>query len=260
MPEFTLGRLKFERNWRGSKDSAEQIIAIHDCAPPPRGSRLNGNPATQWPVDIQSAFLQPSEIGRIVAGATVPAGPSDITAILASVMNNLDMTPLAVDINLVPSGWHGITPCMRTTIAYVVQYQIIDVDVTTTVDATFGNETYPAGDRVASFRVLDPRRYQFVRRHQHNPACCPGAHVAPATEQSDWFPISERDIRIYIDPGLDWKSRWDLTPRLEYKFYEGEGQAPEAPDDDKSPELDDLKRKLRELEEKLRKLSEGTGN
>jgi hypothetical protein len=214
MPGFTLGRLNFDKLRRGSTESAEQIIAIHDCAPPPRGSRLNGNPPAQWPTEIQPTFLQPSEIGRIVAGAASPPGQSDFGTILVTVMANLGLKPLAIDLSLVPAGWHQITRCMRTTIAYVVESDIIDVDVTTTVDATFGGETYPAGDRIASFRVLNPRRYRFIRRYQDNPECCKDYHVTPADEQSDWFPESERDITIHLGPGYNWNYDWKIQPKL----------------------------------------------
>ena len=48
----------------------------------------------------------------------------------------------------------------------------------------------------------------------------------------------------------------DLRPHVD-----GVVQQPgQAPDDGRSRELDDLKRRLRELEEKLRMLSDGSGN
>ncbi|MGE0666848.1 MAG: hypothetical protein AB7O49_09865 [Sphingomonadales bacterium] len=261
MPGYTLGRLNFDKQRRGSTESAEQIIAVHDCAPPPRGSRLNGNPAAQWPAEIQPTFLQPSEIGRIVAGATAPPGPSDFGAIMASVMANLGLKPLAIDLALVPNGWHRVTPCMRSTIAYLVEGDIIDVEVTTTVEAVFGGETYPAGDRIASFRVLNPRRYRFLLRHEHNPGCCQGYHVVPPPEQSDWFPEGERDIKIDFGAGYDWnwnwKGKWSLSPGLEYNF-QGEDSA--RPDDDLQRQIEDLKRRIREIEERLHKAAEGSGN
>lgn len=260
MPGFTLGRLSFERLWRGTTESAEQVIAIHDCAPPPRGSRLNGNPPAQWPAEIQPTFLQPSEVGRIVAGAAAPPAPADFGTVLATVMANLGLKPLAVDIGLVPAAWHRITPCMRTTISYMVECEIIDIDVATTVDLVLGGEAYPAGDRVASFRVLNPRRYRFIMRHEHNPACCQGLHVVPPLEQSDWFPEAERDFKIEIGPGYEWKWKWSISPGLQYDLYEGEGVPQPDAHDSLRREIDDLKRQLRETEERLRKAIEDGGN
>lgn len=258
MPGFSRGQLNFDRIHRGTTESAEQAIAILDCAPPPRGSRQAFNPPVQWPAELLPAFIQPSELNRIVAGAATPQGPNDPGFILVTMMASLGFRPLDIDLKQVPAGWDQVTACMRTTISYSVESDIYDIDVTAAADVTLAGETYPTGDRVASIRVHNPRRYRFIRRFEHNPGCCEGYHVVPATEQSDWFPENQRDVIIYLGP--DYQYNWGITPKYKFNLYEPEGLPRPGTDDSLRREIEELNRKLRELQEKLQKMIEGGGH
>ncbi len=263
MPGYTLGRLSFDKDWRGRESGQQRVIAIHDCAPPPRGSRLDGNPQANVPAEVQPTFLQPSEIGRIVHGAAAafPA-PHDFPSILNDVLGNLGIKGLDIDISLVPAGWHMVTPCFRTVIAYEVEYEILDIDVSAAIETVFGSETFPAGDRIASFRVLHPKRYRFVRRHEHNPACCGEKHEPPSADPSDWYPESERDINFKFGLDYEFKNYWHdpFKHKGKYNYYQGEDSAPQSNDDDLRRQLEELRRQLREIREQLRKLIGDGGN
>ena len=110
---------------------------------------------------------------------------------------NFNYNDMAIDEANFPVAWKNTERCFKVSISYRVKYIIKEIKVTAEQLFTSGAETYPAGDTVATFRILVPDKYEFMRSYQWNPECCKDG--TPAERQPD-----------YCDP---------FPPSIEYKLY-----------------------------------------
>ena len=203
MTSVARGNLNFASSSRIERTTTSgQVIVVYDCLPPPRGSRNKSNPETLWPISAVGEYLQDSEVSRIVAGAD-PSGATGFADLFTGVCKELGYKALDIDLSNVPPDWNQPTPCYTTTIAYVVECDVFEMDVRASTTVTLGGETYATGDSVASFRVSVPVRYKFIRWFERNYECCTLKHPTPpeGAPSSDWYPVEERDISL-SNPGI----------------------------------------------------------
>jgi len=106
-----------------------------------------------------------------------------------------------------------VHPCYKTTIVLVFLIGAQRVDVTAKAAATIGGVSYPAGDVVASYRVLVPEQWRFEVRFEFDPRCCDKVpEQPPQGATTDWEPGWNWEW----NPGLDWKFKPGFKLRLDY--------------------------------------------
>lgn len=215
MPKVVRGKLSFERNFRVNEKGTREQIAIYDCHPPPQGTRQRFNPATEVPVEIVQASLQPREAGYLIQFAIAPGQPPNLGLLLNGVLEAFSIRPLTIDLAKLPAWGQGVVPCEISSIAYLVHYGIYAIQAYATEELTAGGETFPAGDLVASFLVRSPEHYQFEQTLTRNPRCCPTTEdTGPRTGQ-----VSELLPEFSFE---GFPLEFDLTPRLRFtpRFYD----------------------------------------
>ena len=217
---------------------AAEAVITYDCFPPPAGTIFRYNPNLTHSTVILRDFLQQSDTERIEAGASTGGAaqtfPNVWTAARAAL--NLDNT-LNIDLTQIPDDWERVIECRVNRISLEVRHQIYDVDATATAAVTVGAETFPSGDRLASFRVCKPMHYRFVQHTSVNPLCCPNATGDPASSHSNWFP-PPGPLQINVPGEYKYKwfdpfYKWPFYYQFKFKFLE-----PQAPEDEEEEEPD----------------------
>lgn len=222
MPNFEKGKLVFQSQRVGELVSAGDIFEEYECHPPPSGTVRRSNPAlTHQPVML-SAYLQPDEGARIVEGT----GATDFLNLNTEVFAALGFRPLTANTQPVPPSWRAVRPCYKSTIVLVFLIGAYRVDVTAKAAATIGGISYPAGDIVASYRVLSPDRWSFQLRHEFDPRCCDKApEHPPHTNSTDWYPLPPWEWKS----GLDWNHLDGFRLSPGYRYEDGGGRDEEKP-------------------------------
>ena len=141
---------------------------------------------------------------------------------------------MTINLQDVPQQWRVVVPCHDIVISVVVQSVILRIDAIASEDITEGAVTWPKGDSLASFRIIVPDRYKFVKHKTRNVNCCPLAEGETLPkydpEDSSWngnnFNPFGGMIIEPLTPEWGWGLEYDWRPRLEfrlpYRYLDGE--------------------------------------
>jgi hypothetical protein len=182
MASFIIGKVKIEENNVGTDSGRWIVMYEFDCAPPPTGSEKTYNFDKGAGPMVLNQYIQAREMIALLEGANTPTHANDSAGILSEIQNNFGYQDLQIDEKNLPPGWKNGERCYKVMLSYRVKYDIIEIKATAAQQFTSGTDTYPAGDTVATFRILVPKQYEFMRSYQWNPECC---NEVPKAKNSD---------------------------------------------------------------------------
>jgi hypothetical protein len=213
---FTRGAVRFEINivMNVVISAPEERIFDVSCAPPPAGTITRFNPPAQSGPTFQPGYFQQAERDRLLAFAANAGETLTLDVLLTALGAACTFRTLTFDFTKIPAGWDTPVGCFDTSIRYKVHVSTWEITAKCTRNMTLGPDTFPADDTVATFRIIEPRSYQFVRRYTWNPQCCGGTARTQDEDRSDIFPRTEYSLPNHwkLGPYPDWK--WKLSPLL----------------------------------------------
>jgi hypothetical protein len=105
--------------------------------------------------------------------------------------------------------------CFTSTLTLRVKFSVAEVEVTANQNLPLGNESFSAGDPIATYRVRQPEQYRFEVHHFWNPRCYPDK---PARERESehteyYWRLESMDV---IAPRRE--DEWKAGLNLKYDF------------------------------------------
>jgi hypothetical protein len=189
MPTYEMGNIVFEsvRLIDRAPGIEYRRLLEYDCFPPPHGTKPlveTFNPTSIGPRLVRET-VQEDELRRLLEGARGDATSIDLADVLSAIAGPLTLRSAPIRPDYIPASARQIVPCYKTTIVAKIAFDQVEVTAKAKADVTLDGVFYPAGDTVATFRVLSPVFVTYLRWYEFNPRCC----EEPTPEQ--FRPLSE---------------------------------------------------------------------
>jgi hypothetical protein len=197
MPKFEMGNIVFEsvRLIDQAPGIEYRRLLEYDCFPAPHGTKPLVETFDPTPVGprLVRETVQEDELRRLLEGARGDATSIDLADVLSAIAGPLTLRTVTIRPDYIPASARQIVPCYKTTIVVKISFDQVEITAKAKTDVTLDGVLYPAGDTVATFRVLAPVFLSYLRWYEFNPRCC----AEPAPEQ--FRPLSEP---VGSDPSL----------------------------------------------------------